>query len=65
MNNEEIGALKKACESLSQHLSLTQEYISIFQQKYGDFGERLPRVVEALDKADGYLDDAKAELEVI
>lgn len=57
--------LKRELAQLSQRIATTQRHVTEFGKSHGEFGERIPRMVEGLERAEGFVDDAIAEFQVI
>jgi hypothetical protein len=61
----QLADFKQQFEFLSQYVATTQQHVSEFGKTWGEWGERIPRAVESLERASGFLDDARCELEMI
>jgi hypothetical protein len=61
----ELANIKNRLDLISQTIDQGLKEISEFGRPQGEFGERIRRMAEALEKASGYLEDARPELEII
>jgi hypothetical protein len=65
MTTTKNEGMKIQLDALNKHITMVATYFEEVQAEKGDFGEKLPRIIELLDNALGATDDALAECQRI